>query len=151
MREFELDPMGGRDRRRDRFEMFVLFVFYFIFFLKKKKKKKKSTNNNRPRARMRIEHELEEMAHFRMFAAVDENPRSPKRLLSSIARLPCCTFKSLQNVDEACLICMDAFGPETIVRQLLCKHVFCEGCILQWFGNSNCCPKCRADITLVLD
>jgi hypothetical protein len=49
---------------------------------------------------MRMDHEFEEMGHFRMLAMADDNPRSPKRLLSSIARLQCCTFKSLENVDD---------------------------------------------------
>ncbi len=105
----------------------------------------------RHRARLRMDQELEEMGHFRMFAMMDDNPRSPKRLLSSIARLRCCAFKTLEGVDEQCLICMDTFGPETIVRQLLCKHVFCEGCVLQWFGHSSCCPKCRGDILTCLE
>ena len=76
-----------------------------------------------------------------------DNPRSPKRLLSSISRLVCCPYRLLQAVDEQCLVCMDLFGPESIVRQLQCKHVFCDPCILQWFGHSNHCPKCRSDIT----
>ncbi len=88
--------------------------------------------------------EARHVAH--MAPTPPDNPRSSKRLLTSISRLVCCPFRQLEAVDEQCLVCMEAFGLDSVVRQLVCKHVFCDACILQWFGHSSQCPKCRADI-----
>ena len=41
---------------------------------------------------------------------------------------------------EACMICTE---PYMEPRILGCAHVFCRGCIRQWFKNARTCPACK--------
>jgi len=48
---------------------------------------------------------------------------------------------------EECVICMEAYKDEDVVRQASCDHVFHGGCIEKWLtsGDSSC-PLCKDEM-----
>ncbi|CAG8612604.1 3747_t:CDS:2 [Acaulospora morrowiae] len=76
---------------------------------------------------------------------------------STMKKLPIIEITQ-QDIDAqaTCPICLEAFClpstdqesnslPQT-VRQMPCKHVFCESCLFQWLKENNTCPLCRKEI-----
>eukprot|EP01017_Pseudomicrothorax_dubius_P048237 TRINITY_DN874_c0_g1_i7.p1 TRINITY_DN874_c0_g1~~TRINITY_DN874_c0_g1_i7.p1 ORF type:complete len:157 (-),score=18.13 TRINITY_DN874_c0_g1_i7:367-837(-) len=47
---------------------------------------------------------------------------------------------------KECSICVCAFAPGEIIRELPCKHIYHHKCIKPWFATSSSCPNCRSDI-----
>ena len=68
--------------------------------------------------------------------------------LVAAARIRSDVYKNIntKNKDEACVICREDFQTGCIVRQLPCKHIFHDNCVLEWFIKDNTCPTCRAMI-----
>ncbi len=54
-------------------------------------------------------------------------------------------FTLVKNVDvnKECYVCLSNFDKGKRVRQLPCKHMFCEECILPWFSENYSCPTCK--------
>ena len=49
------------------------------------------------------------------------------------------------NCSNTCLICMDDFTEEDLVRKLpKCKHIYHKECIDKWIVKKSTCPICRA-------
>ncbi|KAF6150711.1 hypothetical protein GIB67_020794 [Kingdonia uniflora] len=49
--------------------------------------------------------------------------------------------------DEAqCAVCMDAFEAGMDVKQMPCKHIYHDHCILPWLEMHNSCPVCRFEL-----
>ena len=56
-----------------------------------------------------------------------------------------CNAHTKKIEDEACSICFDAI---TKPATLECKHVFCNGCISEWFSKfKTTCPCCRGAVS----
>jgi len=73
-----------------------------------------------------------------------------KETLSQIAldKLVLVSFKNLdteiKKKFETCLICLDDFKEETIIRKIKCMHLFHKDCIDSWLlKESFKCPLCR--------
>lgn len=49
------------------------------------------------------------------------------------------------------LICCICQGLLTSTMELTCGHVFCEGCIMNWFEMKESCPMCKAEIDIEID
>ncbi|KAK9831550.1 hypothetical protein WJX84_001583 [Apatococcus fuscideae] len=49
----------------------------------------------------------------------------------------------VMEVGNSCAICQE--NMEQPVK-LSCNHIFCNGCILEWFERECTCPMCRAEI-----
>lgn len=73
---------------------------------------------------------------------------TPPASKSAVQALP--TIK----VDEAmlksdlaqCAVCKDDFELGTVVKQMPCKHVYHDDCILPWLELHNSCPVCRYEL-----
>jgi len=46
----------------------------------------------------------------------------------------------LEEVDDICVICQDNF--QKPIRKTLCNHLYCSGCLEEWFKKNNKCPIC---------
>lgn len=44
---------------------------------------------------------------------------------------------------EQCPICLFEFNENTLKRKLICEHIFCEHCIIEWLLKHKECPICR--------
>lgn len=75
-------------------------------------------------------------------------PRARAGALEVATKLPSSVYEAVETEtkDEACPICLTNFVGGSIVRELPCKHIFHDGCALQWFIKNDICPKCRACI-----
>ena len=64
-----------------------------------------------------------------------------------------CILKLQQTFDDSgtsyktksCSICLEEFKNGINATKLKCGHIFCTGCIEEWFSQSTTCPHCRKD------
>lgn len=54
----------------------------------------------------------------------------------------CLTNEDIELEDE-CVICLEPFSENDIIRELGCSHFFHVECINDWETKSNTCPCCR--------
>ncbi|KAJ0245956.1 E3 ubiquitin-protein ligase RDUF2 [Hirschfeldia incana] len=72
------------------------------------------------------------------------NPPASK---SAIESLPRVEISDCHVTSEAnCAVCTEVFEAETEAREMPCKHIFHEDCIVPWLGIRNSCPVCRFEI-----
>ncbi|KAJ0261405.1 E3 ubiquitin-protein ligase RDUF2 [Hirschfeldia incana] len=73
------------------------------------------------------------------------NPPASKSAIESLARVE---IKDC-HVDEeevSCAVCTEVFEKENEAREMPCKHVFHEDCIVPWLSIRNSCPVCRFEL-----
>ncbi|CAH8296488.1 unnamed protein product [Eruca vesicaria subsp. sativa] len=72
------------------------------------------------------------------------NPPASK---SAIESLPRVEISDCHVAAEAnCAVCTEVFEEETEAREMPCKHIFHEDCIVPWLSIRNSCPVCRFEI-----
>jgi E3 ubiquitin-protein ligase RNF115/126 len=75
---------------------------------------------------------------------VYENPPASK---SSIESMPTLSISSQHVVsDSHCAVCKDRFELGMEVREMPCKHIYHQDCILPWLSIRNSCPVCRHEM-----
>ncbi|CAG8495044.1 415_t:CDS:2 [Ambispora gerdemannii] len=95
---------------------------------------------------------------------VDPQEQKPRASEKAMNNLP--IIEITQN-DEQCPVCLDNFikgqkqeeqqtengdekkensDKEKVVREMPCKHLFCESCLFEWLRQNNTCPLCRFEI-----
>ncbi|KAI9105828.1 hypothetical protein DFS34DRAFT_30412 [Phlyctochytrium arcticum] len=83
---------------------------------------------------------------------VADPPVPPPSLTLPVAQLanhPTCQWQQVQGSENTeCSICLDAFQPDTQVRQLIpCEHCFHAECVDRWLTEvAGVCPLCRTDL-----
>ncbi|KAI3801782.1 hypothetical protein L1987_29896 [Smallanthus sonchifolius] len=55
-------------------------------------------------------------------------------------------WKSLDEDEGKCAICLDEFKAREKIAQLRCAHRFHSECLLPWLGSNAHCPCCRATV-----
>ncbi|XP_051486429.1 E3 ubiquitin-protein ligase RNF128 isoform X1 [Apus apus] len=51
---------------------------------------------------------------------------------------------------DCCVVCIEPYKPNEVVRILTCNHVFHKNCIDPWLLEHRTCPMCKCDILKVL-
>ena len=69
-----------------------------------------------------------------------------KEKINSIPNKP--FHKALFEDNCQCIICMENFSENELVKQLLCGHIFHGDCIDHWLSQQKNCPFCKADCIL---
>ena len=63
-----------------------------------------------------------------------------------INKIPMKPFhKALFDDNSDCIICMEGFTENELVKQLLCGHIFHGDCIDHWLTQQKNCPFCKAE------
>ena len=63
-----------------------------------------------------------------------------------INKIPVKPFhKALFEDNSQCIICMEGFVENELVKQLPCGHIFHEDCINHWLEQQKNCPFCKAE------
>lgn len=73
---------------------------------------------------------------------------TPPASKSAVENLPVIKFsKELLSSDSAhCAVCMEAFDLGEEAKQMPCKHIYHDDCILPWLQLHNSCPVCRYEL-----
>ncbi|CAH8355519.1 unnamed protein product [Eruca vesicaria subsp. sativa] len=73
---------------------------------------------------------------------------TPPASRSAVEGLPTVkvTVEMLGSEMNQCAVCMDEFEEGGDVKQMPCKHVFHQGCLLPWLELHNSCPVCRFEL-----
>ncbi|KAI9259409.1 hypothetical protein BDA99DRAFT_560847 [Phascolomyces articulosus] len=50
------------------------------------------------------------------------------------------------EVETECIICQEAFGVDTELMKMPCKHEYHSKCIRHWLSVSTTCPMCRSSL-----
>lgn len=53
--------------------------------------------------------------------------------------------KALFEDNGECIICMESFSENELVKQLMCGHIFHGDCIDHWLTEQKNCPFCKAE------
>ncbi|KAM6124841.1 E3 ubiquitin-protein ligase RNF128 [Phoenicopterus ruber ruber] len=51
---------------------------------------------------------------------------------------------------DACVVCIELYKPNEVVRILTCNHLFHKNCIDPWLLEHRTCPMCKCDILKAL-
>ncbi|KFQ37806.1 E3 ubiquitin-protein ligase RNF128, partial [Mesitornis unicolor] len=51
---------------------------------------------------------------------------------------------------DTCVVCIEAYKPNEVVRILTCNHLFHKNCIDPWLLEHRTCPMCKCDILKAL-
>ncbi|KAM6413505.1 E3 ubiquitin-protein ligase RNF128 [Rhynochetos jubatus] len=51
---------------------------------------------------------------------------------------------------DTCVVCIELYKPNEVVRILTCNHLFHKNCIDPWLLEHRTCPMCKCDILKVL-
>ncbi|CAH1415397.1 unnamed protein product [Lactuca virosa] len=73
---------------------------------------------------------------------------TPPASKSAIENLPNMkiTKKLLESDYSDCAVCKDSFELDEEAKQLPCKHMYHQDCILPWLELHNSCPVCRYEL-----
>lgn len=71
------------------------------------------------------------------------------RLLEVESKCPAQAYHTLERPElggSECIICLDPYRPETLVRKMPCDHFICEPCFYEWMDCPTLgfkCPLCN--------
>lgn len=73
---------------------------------------------------------------------------TPPASKEAVKNLPTVTVDDalLNSELNQCAVCQDEFEKGTQVKQMPCKHVYHDDCLLPWLELHNSCPVCRHEL-----
>ncbi|CAH8386461.1 unnamed protein product [Eruca vesicaria subsp. sativa] len=74
------------------------------------------------------------------------NPPASKSAIESLPRVKISDCHVGKEEEVNCAVCTEVFEVENEAREMPCKHVFHEDCIVPWLEIRNSCPVCRFEI-----
>ncbi|KAG2310961.1 hypothetical protein Bca4012_025459 [Brassica carinata] len=91
---------------------------------------------------------LEQLSQIEATGAGIGRSGNPPASKSAIESLPRVEISDCHITAEAnCAVCTEVFeAAETEAREMPCKHIFHEDCIVPWLSIRNSCPVCRFEI-----
>ncbi|GAV78292.1 DUF1117 domain-containing protein/zf-RING_2 domain-containing protein/zf-RING_3 domain-containing protein [Cephalotus follicularis] len=73
-----------------------------------------------------------------------ENPAASKAAMES---MPTVQILGTHVESECqCAICKEEFELGSLVKEMPCKHIYHDGCIVRWLSMRNTCPVCRHEV-----
>ena len=52
----------------------------------------------------------------------------------------------LNNENKICLICLEEYKNNDLIKKLTCNHFFHSECLKKWLSIKAICPTCRNDL-----
>ena len=86
---------------------------------------------------------------YEQLLQLEENVGSVNKGLTQdkIKKIPTKPFrKALFDDNLDCIICMENFEENEIVKQLRCGHIFHRDCIDKWLEKQKNCPFCKSEV-----
>jgi len=86
---------------------------------------------------------------IQQLAENDPNRRgTPPASKSAVEKLPVIevTEELLESDSSQCAVCKDTFALGEKAKQMPCKHIYHDDCILPWLELHNSCPVCRFEL-----
>ncbi|XP_051224318.1 E3 ubiquitin-protein ligase RDUF2 [Lolium perenne] len=77
-------------------------------------------------------------------ARSSETPPASKAAVDSMPTVPIAAAHV--RADSHCAVCKEPFEVGAEAREMPCKHIYHEGCILPWLQLRNSCPVCRHEM-----
>lgn len=73
---------------------------------------------------------------------------TPPASKDAVEKLPTITVDDelLNSELNQCAVCQDEFEKGSQVKQMPCKHVYHDECLLPWLKLHNSCPVCRYEL-----
>ncbi|CAF1698379.1 unnamed protein product [Brassica napus] len=72
------------------------------------------------------------------------NPPASKSAIESLPRVEISDCHV--GAEANCAVCTEVFEAESEAREMPCKHIFHEDCIVPWLSIRNSCPVCRFEL-----
>ncbi|XWS74104.1 hypothetical protein CRYUN_Cryun02cG0186900 [Craigia yunnanensis] len=74
-------------------------------------------------------------------------PENPPASKSAIESMPTIQIATTHVCSETyCAVCKEPFELGTEAREMPCKHIYHQDCIIPWLSLRNSCPVCRHEI-----
>ena len=86
---------------------------------------------------------------YEQLLQLEENVGSVNKGLTmdSIKKIPKVPFRKVLFEDnDNCIICMESFNENELVKQLNCGHIFHNDCIEHWLLEQKTCPFCKEEM-----
>ena len=96
-----------------------------------------------------VERLLEQLTQFDFPGGGDEARRrgNPPASKVAVESMPTIAIADTHLCIEAhCAVCMEPFQLGLFVREMPCKHIYHQDCILPWLSLRNSCPVCRLEM-----
>ncbi|PIN00717.1 Ubiquitin--protein ligase [Handroanthus impetiginosus] len=75
---------------------------------------------------------------------IDSNPPASKAAIESLPTIE--IIDQHVAVESYCAVCKEAFELGSEAREMPCKHLYHQDCILPWLSLRNSCPVCRHEL-----
>ncbi|KAL3838428.1 hypothetical protein ACJIZ3_023019 [Penstemon smallii] len=75
---------------------------------------------------------------------IDSNPPASKAAIESMPTIE--IIDKHVAIESYCAVCKEAFDLGCEAREMPCKHLYHQDCILPWLSLKNSCPVCRHEL-----
>ncbi|WOL06937.1 hypothetical protein Cni_G15672 [Canna indica] len=90
---------------------------------------------------------LDQLAHIEINGIGRRGSEHPPASKAAVESMPTVEIADEHiGKDCHCAVCMDAFELGAEAREMPCKHIYHQDCILPWLSLRNSCPVCRHEM-----